>query len=154
MGGWDAGVAGVLDEMIGLDELVGRGEMVGVHEMVGRDEVVGRDEMVGEGVDWDGLELALTIVDLGTVVDFVVAGAETKFVAFPDVDMVGNLHGGIAAVHWGWQLATAAPVPAQVWMTNVPGSGSHGQQLEQHPKQVGLLQPQPLAHPMKVLPTG
>jgi hypothetical protein len=72
----------------------------------------------------------------------------------------GRLQGGAAAVHWGWQLVMAAPVPAQLHVpvvphpSAVPGSGSHGQQLEQHQAQAGLSQLQPLAHPMKVLPIG
>jgi hypothetical protein len=86
---------------------------------------------------------------------------EANVVVLSGVDvLVGKLHGGLAAVHWGWQLAMAAPVPAQLHVpvvphpSAVPGSGSHGQQLEQHQAQAGLSQLQPLAHPMKVLPIG
>jgi hypothetical protein len=85
--------------------------------------------------------------------------ATTLEVGARAVVLVGNVHGG-AATHWGWQLAMAAPVPAQLHVpmvpqpSSVPGRGSHIQQLLQHHAQSGLSQPQPLAHPMKVLPTG
>jgi hypothetical protein len=126
-------------------------------------EVGGRfvDEMLGEGLaiesdaelDWNVLELASTFT--------LVLRTGANIVVLSGIDvLIGNRHGGVAAVHWDWQEAMASPVPAQLHVpvvphpSTVPGSGSHGQQLEQHHRHSGLSQPQPLAHPMKLLPVG
>jgi hypothetical protein len=104
-------------------------------------------------LDWSRLDIALMLT--------LVLRTEGDFVVISSIDvLVGKLHGGAAAVHWDWQLAMAAPVPAQLHVpfishpSTVPGSGSHGQQLEQHHRHSALSQLQPSAHPMNLLPTG
>ena len=99
---------------------------------------------------WSGLDM-LTLV----------LRTEDDAVVMPSIDvLVIKLHGGAAAVHWDWQPATSAPVPAQLHVpfvphpSTVPGIGSQGQQLEQHHRHSALSQRQPLAHPMNLLPTG
>ena len=76
------------------------------------------------------------------------------------VVIFGKLHGGVSAEHWTSQPAMAVPVPPQLHVpvvphpTTVPGRGLQGQQVEQHHAHSGLAQGQPLAHPLKLLPTG
>jgi hypothetical protein len=100
-----------------------------------------------------GVVLAITVVLRLVVVMAVVVGARV-------VVLDGRLQAGVAAMHCGWHAAMAAPEPAQLHVpvvphpSTVPGAGLHVQHLEQHQVQSALSQPQPLAHPMKLLPTA
>ena len=102
-------------------------------------------------LDWSGLGLKPVFK--------LVLRIERNVVVLSGVEvLVGKMHIGVVALHWGWHLAIASPVPAQLHVpvvphpSTVPGSGSHGQQLEQHQAHSGLSQPQPLAHPRRASP--